>query len=128
MMLFSAALIASQLGGCPKPIRHAHHAKPVAMCTCTPEPRTVILPPAETPLDPIELSVVRYYQLLTLDVPSEDLMPFVAAPELTIYGSGHYWPPVRQAHAAPEIDSESAASSISLLAGLLIVITQRKHS
>lgn len=110
-------------GSCPKPV---HRHKHVAECTCTYEaPRTIMLPPPETEIEPIPMTIYRYYVPLTFSAPPVE-WDWQPSP-IMVWGVGGRQVPAWRAPArTPEIDGSSAASALTLLVGGLAVMRGRR--
>lgn len=127
MMLLASAIIATVLGGCPKPVHHIHHKPDAPLCSCTAEPRVIMLPAPTPDPEPIEINVHRYFVLIG----DNDLVEFETfdwRPEEIIdipLGVG-YAPKVVQVK-APEIDPASGIAGLTLLAGGLLVLRGGKR-
>ena len=96
-----------------------------------------ICPPAPEPdIEPLVVPVVRYYVVVGNEAPTPEY-------QITTVPEDNWWPPTRwfiftgtphspdngghHGHvSAPEIDPASGATALTLLAGLLIVVTHRR--
>lgn len=137
VLLLASAVIASAIGGCPKPVHHVKHKPDAPLCSCSfIEPRTIILQAPEPTPEPGEVSIVRYYVPFTSDVPvsyESGLPPFdiwgttggmvyvvnpttttivVRSPEVT---------------KCPELDPNSLGAGLTLLAGGIAMIRSGKR-
>lgn len=127
MMLLASAIIATALGGCPKPVHHVKHKPDAPLCSCVSEEPRVIMLPAPTPEpEPIELNVVRYYVPLTADAGYEP-QPY----QWDEFGHGYYGPygytsGIGQATKCPEIDPASMSAGLTLLAGGVLVLRGKR--
>lgn len=130
MLLLASAVIASAIGGCPKPpVHHVKHKPDAPLCSCTfIEPRTIILQAPEAAPEPGELSVVRYY------------VPFTTTEEFAsyeptqfenwssgYYGAYGYTPGIAQVVKCPELDPTSLGAGLTLLAGGIAVLRSGKR-
>lgn len=124
---------ASGIGGCPlplAPVHKTHHARPAApvpLCTCTAEPRVIILPAPTPDIEPIELNVLRYYVPLTADVEYEPQPyqwdDFHGAYAFTGGGGGYQTTPSVR---APEIDTRGGVTAVTILALVIFIATGRR--
>lgn len=119
------------LGGCPKPLpHHAKHKVDAPLCTCTVEPRTILLPAPTPEPEPIELSVLRYYVPLTADLGYEpqsygwDMQRNWGMPIGGYAYQGAYVPAAQVK--APEIDASSGIAAVTALVMFILVVTDRR--
>lgn len=130
VLILASAVIATALGGCPKPAHHVKHKLDAPLCSCTfIEPRTVILQAPEAIPEPGELSVVRYY------------MPFTTTEEIVSYEPSQFdnwnyytnWgytgavTTSREVTKCPELDPNSLGAGLTLLAGGIAVLRSGKR-
>lgn len=121
LLLASSALVAA-ISGCPKPVHHIKHKADAPLCSCWIEPKTITL--VADP-EPEVVTVVTYYVPLT----SEQIYyPQPLENWDTYFGPYGYTYTIHEVpRQCPEIGADSAAASLMLLFGGLLVIRGRKH-